>query len=137
MSKMEQLWNTIAQLDLFPSVFLTVILDYCTQIEYSAKPIHIWNLQYQPHAIIFHQQLFYICHYDCVREGQIVKRNFPPFTSPTDIDHYQNCFYMIDPEKVSIFDLQFFFTLFFSYTRDWHVVESIKSGSEFHLCHYL
>jgi len=115
MTREETLIETIKFLHFIPYDLIPMIIEYEKQIRYSTQPTQIWKLPTNclPQCIICDQQFLYFCdcRQHCLRicdlNGQTVEKHSPSFKIPSDIDLYLNCLYVIDQQKVSIFNLQF------------------------------
>jgi len=104
----------IKSVNVISNDLVPIVVEYELEVRYHEEPTQIWKLDIlSPQGLTSDQQLLYICDYSqqSLRvlnfKGQIIKNNFPRLSHPSDIDFYENCFYVMEGKKVSIFDLQF------------------------------
>jgi len=115
---MEDILRVFSELDLLPTVLLSIILNYIKEIFYDIKPFQILEnfTSGEPLGIISDGQRLYLCdriysNYTSILcfnlEGHLEIKSSLRFYQPSDIDFYQNYLYIIDRKCVSICNLQF------------------------------
>jgi len=112
----KRLNELLNSLQLFPSDLNRIILEYEKTIQYHVKSGQIWNIGQgsKPLGIITDGQFIYTCDhsstFSCLHvhdlNGQIVQKIKPTLSRPSGIDFYQNLLYIIDQQKISIFNNQ-------------------------------
>jgi len=115
MTREQKLSEIIKNLYLIASDLLPIIIEYEKPVEFDSKPSQIFDLPAgaRPRGLISDQQFIYLCDYvhDHIRiydlTCQVIERNSPYFRYPSGLEIYQKSLYIIDEEKISIFDLQF------------------------------
>jgi len=110
--RVEKLIELFKELNLVSYDLIPIITGYEKEVQYSPHPTETWTQRGQPRGIISDQRLIYFCNWTlhclCVYDlvGNKDERKLPTFTYPSDLDFYQNCLYVIDQQKIFVFDRQ-------------------------------
>jgi len=115
MTREQKVFEIINNLHLISTDIIPIITEYQKPVEYSRQPINSLELPRgsRPRGIVSDQKFLYFCDYvhDHLRvydlKYQEIEINSPYFRYPSDIDFSENHLYIIDEEKISIFNLQF------------------------------